>query len=663
MQRITTIDDFLTWTGDDAPTAAERTLITACRQDGTHDFGPRPTEPDPKVTLRADLLRHLITGGTPACGLHPSGLRLKGAWIAGQLDLSFLQAVGQTVVTHCHFDMAPQFPQTRFHLLNLEYCHLPGLSAQRMDVTGSTVLRNLISTGTVDVAGSTIGGQLSCTDAILDGAGKKALNAQGVRVARSISFQGLTAKGTVAVNGAEIGGQLTCSGANLDGVGQKALNAQGVQVAAELFLRKLTATGTVDVNGATVGGQMSCIDANLDGAGKSALFAQGLQVSASLLLGRLTAKGTVAVNGATIGGQLSCKGANLDGAGQKAFYAQGVQVEASLFLSEITAIGTVSVNGARIGGQVSFTGASLNGDGEKALHAQGLHVGQGFYWRDLVSVQGPVSLRSAHVGDLVDDMTSWPNGADQVILDGFTYDRIGGSASTSTMLRLQWLATGARYGGTFFPQPYTQLATVLAASGHDRQARKVLAERERILAHEARRATRIAPNGDVDVAFASLWADIRILLSWTWDLALRHFAGYGYAPHYALFWALGFIALAAIGYSQAWHHGLIVPNSDVILTSAEWHLAMALGGDTPSQFWSDHLPAARHYETFYGLAYALDVFTPILSLGQEAAWSQTTVTPMGVAARVATYALNLLGWFLTALGAAAVTGLIQKKRD
>ena len=292
-----------------------------------------------------------------------------------------------------------------------------------------------------------------------------------------------------------------------------------------------------------------------------------------------------------------------------------------------------------------------------------LHVTQSFLWRGMSPVSGVVNLNAAHVGDLVDDAPSWPKGTGQVILDGFTYDRIVGSGTASLNQRLEWLAIGARFGDSFFPQPYTHFAKVLTAAGHDRQARKVLAERERILSYEARRAAVIEPNGDIDVAFASLWASTRILLAWIWDGVLRKTAGYGYAPHYALFWALGFVLLAGLGYSYAWQCGLIVPNSAVILTSAEWHLAMALGGDNPSKFWSDHLPAARHYETFYGLAYALDVFTPIVSLGQEAAWSQTTVTTAGKVARFATYFLNLLGWFITALAAAAVTGLIQKNRD
>ena len=106
---------------------------------------------------------------------------------------------------------------------------------------------------------------------------------------------------------------------------------------------------------------------------------------------------------------------------------------------------------------------------------------------------------------------------------------------------------------------------------------------------------------------------------------------------------------------------MIVPNSDVILTSPGWHLAMLMSPHHPGEYWSA-MSTGSHYETFYSLAYATDVFIPLVDLGQESAWSETTVTNWGIAGRWFTFALELAGWFITALGAAAVTGIIQKDR-
>ena len=235
--------------------------------------------------------------------------------------------------------------------------------------------------------------------------------------------------------------------------------------------------------------------------------------------------------------------------------------------------------------------------------------------------------------------------------------------------RLEWLKIGSRFTfdidrqtkEVFFPQPYTQLAKVLSEMGHDRDARKVLMARETALAVEARKSGLLKADGTARLLMEHPLKDGAALLSLIWDAALRWVAGYGYAPQRAFYWMLGFIAVYSIAYHYLWTAGLIVPNSDVILTSPDWLLAMKLSPDHPGAYWTKLAPGI-HYETFYSLAYATDVFIPLVDLGQESAWSETTVTNWGIAGRWLTFALELAGWFITALGAAAVTGIIQKDR-
>uniref|UniRef100_UPI00286B4927 hypothetical protein n=1 Tax=Tabrizicola sp. TaxID=2005166 RepID=UPI00286B4927 len=189
------------------------------------DPGPRFRRDDsqstaPPVLVGAcsdPLLRLLITGATPDCGLHPSGVWLQGAHIPETLDLSFTKGRGRCVLRACRFEAEPQLAQTSLAQLSLDGSHLPGLFAQGVKVEGSLFLRALTATGTVDVNGAKIGGQLDCEGATLDGAGGDALNAQGVEIGADLFLSDLTAKGTVDVNGAKIGGQLACTRANLDG--------------------------------------------------------------------------------------------------------------------------------------------------------------------------------------------------------------------------------------------------------------------------------------------------------------------------------------------------------------------------------------------------------------------------------------------------------------
>jgi len=106
----------------------------------------------------------------------------------------------------------------------------------------------------------------------------------------------------------------------------------------------------------------------------------------------------------------------------------------------------------------------------------------------------------------------------------------------------------------------------------------------------------------------------------------------------------------------------MVPNSDIIIASQAFADAVARDPVASGLEWAT-LPSASHYETFYALPYALDVLLPVINLGQHDAWAATTVTWFGWGVRVWTFVLDLSGWFITALGAAAITGIIQRDRS
>ena len=716
-----TIAAFLDPRNGHRPTSAERKLIEAVQAGEpcalcVPENPARPAAPTDATRIRADLLRLLITGGSKDCGLHERGVALMGGWIEGTLDLAYCKARGQTMLIFCRFPDKPRLEQARVNLLSLDDSQLDqGLFAQGMQVEGNLFLCRLSATGTVDVAGAKIGGQLDCEGAKLDG-GKDATGAQ-----------------------------------------QTALNAHGVEVGSDLFLRSLTATGTVAVNGAKIGGQLSCVGAKLDdkramldggkdakGAQQKALNAQRMTVGASLFLGTLTAAGTVDVTGAKIGGQLSCTGAKLDGGEdakggqQTALFAQGVEVGADLFLRSLTTTGTVAVAGAKIGGQLSCVGAKLDGGKDakggqqEALNAQRMTVAQGFFFRKVEKVTGPVNLTAAQVGDLVDDMQSWPVGPNQLRLDGFTYDRPHRHPTFAA--RRNWLDAGSHWAGEFFPQPYTQFARVLRQIGHAGEARKVLMGAALVEAktlqkqHRARRrfarsirrftqswgdeawqvlldtgkelpqSLQIEGQETLDLlrlyfsplptpptpahlatplpalAFAHAKLDFRnrtlerelssraaILWSRFKTAFMSLLIGHGHAPQRAITAIALSTLLAAWWYAHAWDAGVIVPNSDVILTSFNWWWAMLGDKTAPTANWSATAPAT-HYETFYPLAYAFDVLVPLVDLGQTSAWSATTVTWTGFWTRVFTMLLEVWGWVVTALGAAAVTGLVQRNQ-
>lgn len=641
-------------------TPAETALIAACKAGEPCIISEARPEVEPiGNTIRADLLRLLIIGGSKDCGLQDSGVWLEGGWITGKLNLNFATARGMTRLDTCTFTDAPVMGQAHLRLLSLKGSHLPGLRAESMVVDGSVIFRGLIATRPVNVIG------------------------------------------------ARIEGQLTFKGAKLDGqtgpaAWEMALNAQSVTVGSGLLITEITAMGMIDVNGARITGQFEC--------------------------------------GGTINGQT---GPNAWG---KALYAQGIDVQGNLLLRNLTAIGKVDLNGAQVSGQLSCSATTFDGKGDRAFSAQRMEVKQGFVWRNIVQTLGEVYLAGGNVGDLVDDLESWPP---NLYLDGFTYDRIGGAA-TDARVRLGWLAKGAFHKGTFYPQPYTQLAKVLFAMGHDREARKILMashkdaaahdrslwRAQRRLARSLRRVSRkqvqsriaevktqltalpasltpnLSPAMDRYILFHSpfpsapsaptppppdmmelarqdfrneMWAlaaSCRLRIGWNWtkDIFLRGLIGYGHAPERSLVAMVILIAITGFFAASTWSEGSFAPNSAVILTSPEWVEVAArdckgvpppklpAGAPTcdrnPAETWSNDPDRGMDWTSFSPEAYAADLVIPVLDLGQTSAWAPSKDRgSWGWFFWWASWWLEGLGWVITALAAAAITGLIQRDRE
>ncbi len=527
---FTSVADFL---ATESLTSAEHALIAECRAGRrcTLDSGSLPTEGTvtPERHIRATLLRVLIMGGTPECGLHAAGVTLKGAYITGGLDLRMTKTRSQLILENCRFDTKPQIAQAEIARLYLKCCHLPGLAAQGIRVDGDAVLRQVVAQGTVSFAGAKIGGQLSCADS---------------------HFEGTTP----------------------DAKKQKiALRAKGLKLGGDLSLQDSEFIGSVVLTGATIGGQLIVTRASLEGKDTS------------------------------------------DGKAGEAFLGQSMSV------------------------------------------AQGLN------WK-AKAVLGTVILTSAIVSNLDDEMESWPKEPNRLRLNGFIYAHLSGSSALTYGKRKSWLACGSRIGSTFDPQAYTQFAKVLREMGHASEARKVLMERDCLLFVEnhktnltALNAARMVDGSDVGVA----WLRYYLLRFWAWFTS--RVSGYGHAPQRALFWSLVCMLFGAEWFFLAWQAGVMVPNSAIILTSPDWLAAMAINHDAPSAEWLKLKPSI-HYETFYPPFYALDVFVPFVSLGQEDAWAATTVTWFGCFTRWFTFAYQIIGWSITALGIAAITGFVQKNQ-
>lgn len=539
---IRTYADIEKLDGEDALSDAERLLIENCKigELTALGSGTRPDGPSPERTIRAELLRYLILGGCEQCRMHEKGVRLAGAWIAGELDLSFASCNGAVYLSRCAFAEPLAAHQASFDHLVLNGSSLPGMNAQNSTIKG---------------------------DAFLD----------CLKSASEISF-----------SGAEIGGQLYAECAELSGGSGSALNAQRSKIRGGVFLRQLMGTGEVSISGAEIGGQLLCQKANLKGGSGYALN------------------------------------------------AQGARIYGGVFLQDLSAAGEVTLSGATIGGQLAFDRSIFDGLGRRALNLQRVAVRDGLYWREVKSVAGPIDLSSAHIGDLAYDENSWDL-ATELSLVGLTYENFFGSVDLKFHKRL--LKKGASPVGQFHPQPYQQLAKFYREGGHRYEAREILIEKER----EQRKAAKTG------------------ILVRVWDAAAEAVAGYGYKPWLSLWWLAGLVAIM-IGMAQlTWNAGDFAPNSAVVLTSQDWKAIADGPSENPAADWTDALAPGKDYETFYSFAYALDVVVPVLDLGQTDAWAPSPARgDWGYWVFYLQKIFIVLGWVVTAIAAAAISGMIRR---
>ena len=82
----------------------------------------------------------------------------------------------------------------------------------------------------------------------------------------------------------------------------------------------------------------------------------------------------------------------------------------------------------------------------------------------------------------------------------------------------------------------------------------------------------------------------------------------------------------------------------------------------PAAAWSSFGQDGLDWDTFNPFGYGLDLVVPILTLGQTDAWAPSKDRgPMGKLLWWGRWVLISFGWIVSALGAAAITGIIQRK--
>ena len=146
--------------------------------------GELPLSDDPDRTIRGELIRHLLLRFE---ALHDKGIRLRGAWINGTLDLQGCDCERDISLSHCHLSTPINLVNARLRGLHLSGCSLTGLSADNACFSGSVYIRaGTRIKGEISMAGARISGDLQICDASIESPRQDAIFAPSLRVEGSV---------------------------------------------------------------------------------------------------------------------------------------------------------------------------------------------------------------------------------------------------------------------------------------------------------------------------------------------------------------------------------------------------------------------------------------------------------------------------------------------
>ncbi|MEV0679516.1 hypothetical protein AB0I60_23620 [Actinosynnema sp. NPDC050436] len=252
-------------------------------------------------TIPASLIRDLLTDQ-----LDQRGLRISGAHLSGQLDLSDVAVARPVVLRDCTAERPVLLDRARFASLDLSGLVAPSLSAPWLRLDHYLLVQDARLTSedgwALDLAEADVGGHVSLRGSRLSGV-EHALHAPKLRTGSQLHLAEVRADGTVFLDGARLGGNLRCDGATFTATGVALLGVD-MQVEDNVYLRRgfRARTGSdrlaaVRIRGSRIGGQLVLRDCRL--TGQRALDVKHVKTGKEILLSPEALDGGVELDGLT----------------------------------------------------------------------------------------------------------------------------------------------------------------------------------------------------------------------------------------------------------------------------------------------------------------------------------------------------------------------------
>jgi len=432
-----------------------------------------------------------------------------------------------------------------------------------------------------------------------------------------------------------ISGDLVLDGMNVG----KSVNIERNNAGEFVYLTGSNVAGNVIVNSGDVRKSLICSETQVGGDFQAA----SLVVDGDLSLEDASIGGALSLFETKIGGKLNCHGARIGSKQEeRAIMADRLSCKTGVYFRKSPkrtpqVIGAISMQGIDIEGDLAFDDTLIEGttDTLKTINLTGARIGRNFFVQGQTKIKGTVKLNAAKVGQLIDNLNCWPKKDESLDLNQFTYEALSGVALTASNQRLRWLAK-QETDKQFFPQPYEQCAKVLWSAGHRQDARSILAEKEK-LQHEQNKLIRLRTIKLKRNILCYFWHYAMCL----WEFLLRTVFGW-------------------IVFGMADWTNQIKPNNAFVLRAHEWTGCALAEIEVSQRECFEKRAEGFSYPKFAAYTYSIDTLVPLVSLEMQEYWIPDENHPYGRAARYYLWIHIGLGWFLSVLALAGVSGLVRK---
>jgi hypothetical protein len=402
----------------------------------------------PGRTVRAEVLRALLLGVRQAEPGSAPGIRLRGAYVTGRLDLMGAAVRWPLVCEYCQFDGDLRLVESESRTVRIVHSQMRALNGTRMRLDGILNLWCSSVSGVLRLDMARVAAQVCLMDAQIGAASPaaEAVAASGLTVEGDVECSGLTAHGSVCMNGADVTGSVDLHDARIVSAGGAGLAINHARIGGQLDCRRLTVDGETSIDSTRISASAEFSGSSLSNPVGQALSAGGLQVDGGVSFGGgFAATGEVRLAGARLGANLTLAGARLSnpagtavsldratvghcdcqglsctgtfsmigvsiaselnlarahldaGTGHLALAGDGAVMDGRLVLTGLTSAGELNLRNARIGRAFLLMGASFRRPGETALRMSGAQV-SGDMICGGVTVTGGIRLTGAVIG-------------------------------------------------------------------------------------------------------------------------------------------------------------------------------------------------------------------------------------------------------------------------